>query len=62
MLALLLTNVDDAASASAKVKGEMPGRGKEAKKAGEESYEALRARAEELVCRPSFVYGIADMR
>ncbi|KAF2634713.1 hypothetical protein P280DRAFT_554354 [Massarina eburnea CBS 473.64] len=38
----------DAASASAKVRGDLPGHEKEAKKAGEEGYEALRARAEDL--------------
>jgi hypothetical protein len=32
------------------VKGELPGREKEAKKAGEEGYEAVRAKAQELVC------------
>ncbi|PVH98291.1 hypothetical protein DM02DRAFT_52168 [Periconia macrospinosa] len=41
----------DAASASAKLRSNLPGHEKEAKKAGEESYEALRARAEELTGR-----------
>ncbi|KAF2249215.1 hypothetical protein BU26DRAFT_551012 [Trematosphaeria pertusa] len=38
----------DAASASAKVRGEMPGREKEAKKAGEEGYETVRAKAQSM--------------
>lgn len=44
-----LNRPDDAAAASAKVRGNLPGHEKEAKKAGEEGYEALRARAESLV-------------
>ncbi|KAF2009149.1 hypothetical protein BU24DRAFT_428671 [Aaosphaeria arxii CBS 175.79] len=38
----------DAAAASARVRGELPGREKEAKKAGEEGYEAIRSKAQEL--------------
>ncbi|KAF2798763.1 hypothetical protein K505DRAFT_321657 [Melanomma pulvis-pyrius CBS 109.77] len=38
----------DAARASAKVRGELPGREKEAKKAGEEGFEAIRSKAKEL--------------
>ncbi|KAH7136113.1 hypothetical protein B0J11DRAFT_576660 [Dendryphion nanum] len=38
----------DAASATRKLKGELPGREKEAKKAGEEGYEAIRAKAQSL--------------
>jgi septin family protein len=37
----------DAATASRKIQGELPGREKEAKKAGEEGYEAVRAKAQE---------------
>lgn len=45
----VLTFIDDAARASAKVRGELPGREKEAKKAGEEGFEAIRSKAKELV-------------
>ncbi|KAF2713019.1 hypothetical protein K504DRAFT_530089 [Pleomassaria siparia CBS 279.74] len=38
----------DAARASAKIRGEFPGREKEAKKAGEEGYETIRSKAQEL--------------
>lgn len=38
----------DAATAARKLKGEFPGREKEAKKAGEEGYEAIRAKAQDL--------------
>ena len=47
----LLTLADDAATASRKIQGELPGREKEAKKAGEEGYEAVRAKAQEYVRR-----------
>jgi hypothetical protein len=50
-----LTNVDDAATASRKIQGELPGREKEAKKAGEEGYEAVRAKAQEYVRRQQSV-------
>jgi ParB-like chromosome segregation protein Spo0J len=50
-----LTNVDDAATASRKIQGELPGREKEAKKAGEEGYEAVRAKAQEYVRRQQYV-------
>ncbi|KAF2686185.1 hypothetical protein K458DRAFT_416493 [Lentithecium fluviatile CBS 122367] len=38
----------DAATASAKVRSEIPGRGKEAQKAGEEGLESVRARAQSM--------------
>ncbi|KAF1971264.1 hypothetical protein BU23DRAFT_510306, partial [Bimuria novae-zelandiae CBS 107.79] len=38
----------DAATAARKVKGDYPGQDKEARKAGEESYEAVRAKAQSL--------------
>ena len=41
---------DDAATAARKVKGDYPGQDKEAKKAGEEGLEAIRQKAEGLVC------------
>ncbi|KAF2267723.1 hypothetical protein CC78DRAFT_456419 [Lojkania enalia] len=39
----------DAAAASRKLKGELPGREKEAKKAGEESYESVKSAASDFV-------------
>jgi len=45
----LTASSDDLATASAKVKGDLPGREKEAKKAGEEGFEAVRAKAQNLV-------------
>lgn len=47
----LLMGIDDAATAVRKMRGDFPGQDKEAKKAGEEGLEAIRARAEDLVCR-----------
>jgi hypothetical protein len=44
-----LSSLDDAASASARVKSDIPGRGKEAQKAGEEGMESVRARAQSMV-------------
>lgn len=41
---------DDAATAARKLKGDFPGSDKEAKKAGEEGYEAVRATAQQYVC------------
>ena len=43
---------DDAATAARRVKGDFPGRDKEAKKAGEEGYESVRATAQQYVRRP----------
>lgn len=43
--------VDDAATATRRLKGDFPGQDKEAKKAGEEGIEAIKARARELVSR-----------
>ena len=45
----LTSRSDDAAEAARKVKGDYPGQDKEARKAGEEAYEAVRARAQGLV-------------
>jgi hypothetical protein len=45
----MLTVPDDAATAARKIKGDMPGRDKEAKKAGEEGFEAVRVKAENFV-------------
>jgi hypothetical protein len=48
-MGMMLTAPDDAASASARVKSDIPGRGKEAQKAGEEGMESVRARAQSMV-------------
>lgn len=45
-----LTVTDDAASAARRVRGDFPGQDKEAKKAGEEGLEAVRATAQDYVC------------
>ena len=45
-----LTLTDDAASAARRVRGDFPGQDKEAKKAGEEGFEAVRATAQDYVC------------
>lgn len=45
----LTPNLDDAATAARKLRGDYPGQDKELKKAGEEGYEAVRARAEQYV-------------
>tara|TARA_R110002003_G_scaffold1005_9_gene22048 strand:- start:15280 stop:15684 length:405 start_codon:yes stop_codon:yes gene_type:complete len=45
-----LTSADDAANAIRRVKGDFPGQDKEAKKAGEEGYEAVRSTAQQYVC------------
>lgn len=44
-----LTTTDDAANATRRVRGDFPGQDKEAKKAGEEGYEAVRASAQDYV-------------
>jgi len=44
-----LTVVDDAATAARKLRGDYPGQDKEAKKAGQEGYEAVRASAQQYV-------------
>lgn len=44
-----LTFIDDAANATRRVRGDFPGQDKEAKKAGEEGYEAVRATAQDYV-------------
>lgn len=44
-----LTVTDDAASAARRVRGDFPGQDKEAKKAGEEGFEAVRATAQDYV-------------
>lgn len=50
----VLTVSDDAANVTRRVKGDFPGQDKEAKKAGEEGYEAVRATAQQYVCgRPN---------
>lgn len=46
---MVLTNSDDAANATRRLKGDLPGQDKEAKKAGEEGYEAVRATAQQYV-------------
>jgi hypothetical protein len=46
---LVLTVADDAANAVRRVKGDFPGADKEAKKAGEEGYEAVRSTAQQYV-------------
>jgi hypothetical protein len=45
----VLIIADDAAEAVRRVKGDFPGQDKEAKKAGEEGYEAVRATAQQYV-------------
>lgn len=40
---------DDAANATRRVRGDLPGQDKEAKKAAEEGYEAVRATAQDYV-------------
>lgn len=45
----ILTAPDDAAEATRRVRGDFPGQDKEAKKAGEEGYEAVRATAQDYV-------------
>lgn len=47
--AYILTVTDDAATATRRVRGDFPGQDKEAKKAGEEGYEAVRATAQDYV-------------
>lgn len=42
-----LTRADDAATATRKLKGDVPGQDREINKAGEEGFEALRAKAQE---------------
>lgn len=42
--------IDDAATAARRLRGDYPGQDKEAKKAGEEGYEAVRATAQQYVC------------
>ena len=49
-----LTAADDAATAARKLRGDYPGQDKEAKKAGEEGYEAVRASAQQYVCSMRF--------
>jgi hypothetical protein len=41
---------DDAATAARRLRGDYPGQDKEAKKAAEEGYEAVRASAQQYVC------------
>ena len=41
--------IDDAATATRRLRGDFPGQDKEAKKAGEEGYEAARATAQQYV-------------
>ena len=53
---------DDAAEATRKVKGDYPGQDKEAKKAGEEAYEAVRARAQGLVSPSQPLSGLQTLR
>ena len=45
----MLITTDDAANAVRRVKGDFPGQDKEAKKAGEEGYEAVRSTAQQYV-------------
>lgn len=45
-----LISTDDAATAVRKLKGDFVGQDKEAKKAGEEGYEQVRATAQQYVC------------
>lgn len=49
-----LTAVDDAVTATRRLRGDYPGQDKEAKKAGEEGYEAVRASAQQYVCPMRF--------
>lgn len=51
---------DDAAEATRKVKGDYPGQDKEAKKAGEEAYEAARAKAQGLVSASDPLAGVHE--
>jgi hypothetical protein len=46
---MLTGNADDAATATRRMRGDYPGQDKEAKKAGEEGYEAVRASAQQYV-------------
>lgn len=48
-MCIRLIFVDDVATAARKLKGDFPGQDKEAKKAGQEGYEQVRASAQQYV-------------
>jgi len=51
---------DDAANMTRRLKGDFPGQDKEAKKAGEEGYEQVRATAQQYVCYPNRIASNSD--